>query len=456
MHVSCSTAKWRKRGFGVQSASFCQNLVVYLISRIEAADQVFRFSGLDEVATAGGFHGGNRFGVGIQWLERQGFFCCNAHHQQAESIGDGKEPALNFGDGLFEPFNTDGGTRTEAYGNLFQIRQTAQWVHGSHKFATGFEVRGNRDATIFGITPNGSYTFGGGPAYSPVSIASASGKHDIQPGDLLPDSLTELLTATPFSYTSWVASPGFPQGDHIDEAGTHRDAYNFYFQDTWKAASHLTLTYGLRYELNTVIREPNHLTSAFRILGPDGQLAHYWDPGAHEIFLFDPQPPYDTDYRGWGPRLSLDWQARDHTSFHAGGSIVTLLPNLWQDNVLTGGIPMAFTPYITALPGDPVPFQDSVTSYNVPPFYTPQGDMIFPNADTKTVPANTQIDVQRFEDELAALGPGRQFHPLSIFGFTPNFRNGYVGTYSAGLEHPFGDLKLGVDYVATVGVHLPQ
>lgn len=366
------------------------------------------------------------------------------------------QPALNFGDGLFEPFNSTGGTRTEAFGNLFQIRQTAQWVHGSHKFAAGFEVRANRDATIFGITPNGSYSFGGGPAYSPVGIASASGKHDIQPGDPLPDSLTGLLTATPFSYTNWVASPGFPQGDHIDEAGVYRDAYNFYFQDIWKAAPHLILTYGLRYELNTVIREPNHLTSTFRILGSDGQPARYWDPGAHDIFLFDPQPPYDTDYRGWGPRLSLDWQATNHTSFHAGGSIVTLLPNLWQDNVLTGGIPMAFTPYMTALPGDPVPFQDSVTSFNVPPFYTPQGQLIFPTANSKQVPANTQIDVQRFEDELAARSPGRQFHPLSIFGFTRNFRNGYVGTYSAGLEHAFGDLKLGVDYVATVGVHLPS
>jgi hypothetical protein len=283
------------------------------------------------------------------------------------------QPALNFGDGLLEAFNSTGGTRTEARGNLFQIRQTAQWVHGPHAFAAGVEIRGNRDATIFGITPNGSYTFGGGPAYSPVSITSASGQHDIQAGELLPDSLTGLLTATPFSYTSWVASPGFPQGDHIDEAGDRRDSYNFYFQDTWKPTSRFTAIYGLRYELNTVIRERYHLTSTARILGPDGQPARYWDPGAHDVFLFDPQPPYDTDHRGWGPRLSLNWRATDHTSVHAGGSIVTLLPNLWQDDTLTGGIPMAFNPYFTALPGAPVPFQDSVTSYNVPPFYTPQG-----------------------------------------------------------------------------------
>jgi hypothetical protein len=366
------------------------------------------------------------------------------------------QPALNFGDGLFEPFNGAGGTRTEAFGNLFQIRQTVQWVHGPHRFAAGFEVRGNRDATIFGITPNGAYTFGGGPAYSPVNITSGSGEHDIHVGDPLPDSLTGLLTATPFSYTSWVPSPGFPQGDHIDEAGDHRDAYNFYFQDTWKASPRFTVMYGLRYELNTVIRERNHLTSEPRIVSTDGQPARYWDPGAHQIFLFDPQPPYDTDHRGWGPRLSLDWQATDHTSFHAGGSIVTLLPNLWQDNFLTGGIPMAFSPYFAALPGVPVPFQNGVTSFNAPPAYTPEGNLIFASGNTKTVPADTVIDVQRFEEGLAASSPGDQFHPLTALGFTTNFRNGYIGTYSAGFEHSFGDLKVGADYVATVGVHLPS
>jgi len=366
------------------------------------------------------------------------------------------QPALIFGDGLFSPFDSTGGTRTQSFGNLFQVRQTVQWGHGPHAFAAGFEWRGNRDATIFGITPNGAYTFGGGPAYSPVSIPSSSGKHDVQPGDPLPDSLTGLLTATPFSYTSWVATPGFPQGDHIDEAGDRRDAYNFYFQDTWKAASRLTVTYGLRYELNTVIRERNHLTSTLRIVGQDGRSARYWDPGAGNTFLFYPQPPYDTDYRGWSPRLALDWQATDKTSLHAGGSIVTLLPNLWQDNTLTGGIPMAFSPYIAAQAGAAVPFQNSVTSFNVPPFYTPQGTLVFPAADTKAVPQNTQLDVQRFESELAALSPGRQFHPLSVFGFTPNFRNGYIGTYSAGLQHAFGDLKVSADYVATMGIHLPS
>lgn len=366
------------------------------------------------------------------------------------------QPALNFGDGLFEPFNGAGGTRTEAFGNLFQIRQIVRWVRGPHTLEAGFETRLNRDATIFGISPNGAYTFGGGTAYSPVAVTSASGKHNIQPGDPLPDSLTGLLTATPYSYTSWVASPGFPQGDHIDEAGDHRDAYNFYFQDTWKAAPRFSMTYGLRYEYDTPIRERNHLTSAPRIVGPGEKLARYWDPGSHLIYLFNPQPPYQRDWGGWGPRVSVDWQATDHTSVHAGASMVTLLLNLWQDNFVTGSIPMAFSPYITALPGAPVPFENAVTPFNAPPVYTPLGQPVFTTPDTKKVPPNTPIDLQRFETDLAALSPGHQIHPLTLFGLAPNFLNGYVATYSAGFERSLGDLKFGAEYVATVGVHLPS
>ena len=134
--------------------------------------------------------------------------------------------------------------------------------------------------------------------------------------------------------------------------------------------------------------------------------------------------------------------------------MVTLLMNLWQDNSVTGSIPMAFSPYITALPSAPVPFENAVTPYDAPPVYTPQGQLVFTTPDTKQVPANTEIDIQRFETDLAARSPGHQLHPLTLFGLTPNFLNGYVATYSAGFEHSFGDVKFGADYVATMGVHL--
>src|SRR6267143_559660 len=114
---------------------------------------------------------------------------------------NGTQPALAFGDGLVQGSNSADVSIFGSYGNVYQFKHDMVYTRGSHSFKWGAELRFNRDTTIFGTNPNGLYTFGGGTAYSPVLIPSASGQHDIHPGDPLPDSLTGLLTATPYSYT---------------------------------------------------------------------------------------------------------------------------------------------------------------------------------------------------------------------------------------------------------------
>jgi hypothetical protein len=140
------------------------------------------------------------------------------------------QPGIEYGDGLFQSFNTPAGSIFGSYSNLYQFRQDFSWIHNSHGFKFGVELRANRDSTIFGVNPNGIYEFGGGTAYSPVNITSASGTHDIHPGDPLPDSLTGLLTATPYSYSVTSAASITPIGNKFDEAGVRREAYNVYFQ----------------------------------------------------------------------------------------------------------------------------------------------------------------------------------------------------------------------------------
>jgi hypothetical protein len=365
------------------------------------------------------------------------------------------QPAIKFGDALYEPFNSAAGSQVGSYGSLFQVRQNFSYVRGAHTFKMGFEARFNRDTTIWGMGPNGEYTFGGGTAYAPVEIPSASGTHDIHVGDPLPDTLTGFLTATPYSYTASVAGPGFAQGAHIGESAIRREAYNAYFQDTWKITPRWTLNYGLRYELNTRIREAKHRTSVPRILGLDGQPARSWDEGARQKFLFYPQPPYGMDWRGWGPRAALEWRVANRTLLRVGGAITTLLPNLWQDNALTGGIPFVINPYVTASSGAPVPFENAVTQFSLPPVLTPEGFPVFVTGSTMDVPANTEIDLQHFQEDLAAMTPGNQIQPLLVFAMSSDFRNGYVGSYTVGFEQELADVKLAAAYVATVGVKIP-
>jgi len=328
------------------------------------------------------------------------------------------------------------------------------YTRGPHAFKWGTEMRFNFDATIFGVNPNGSYVFGGGTAYSPVFIPSASGQHDIEPGDPLPDSLVGLLTATPYSYSTNVAADFVAQGDKFNEMAVRRQAYAFYFQDAWKATSHLTVNYGLRYEVNSRIAEAKNRTSGPLIVGPDGKPAPFWTPGVQQPFFDNPQPPYQKDWNGWGPRLGLDYGIGTHTVLHAGGAIATLLTNLWQDNALTGSIPFSYNLFVNASPGAALPFQNSVRQVNLPTPYTPQGAPVVPNGVTTAVRPNTPIDLTRLQSDLAALTPGRQVQLFSVFAVAQNFRNGYVGSWTAGVDHDFHDVRLSVDYVGTAGVNL--
>jgi hypothetical protein len=364
------------------------------------------------------------------------------------------QPGLAFGDGLLQAFNSPAGSIFGSFGNLYQFKQDFSYTRGTHSFKWGTEIRFNRDDTIFGTDPNGAYSFGGGTAYAPYAISSASGTHNIAKGAPLPDSLTGLLTATPYSYSVVVASPETPTGNRYDEAAVRREAYNFYFQDAWKATPRLTVSYGLRYEVNSRIHEAADRTSLPKFVGAGGQDVPYWDHSAQQIFLYNPQPPYNQDWNGWGPRLALNYAATKRTTLHVGGAINTLVPNLWQDNFVTGALPFAVMLYESASPTVAVPFQDSVRTVNLPPIYSTSGQELFANGKTAGVPANTALDLPRFQTALAGLTPGNEVQLLTIIGFAKNFRNGYIGSYTAGIDHDFGDIKFSAAYVATAGVHL--
>src|SRR6266852_872023 len=102
------------------------------------------------------------------------------------------DPALKFNDGLYEAYHSAAGSVMSAFGNFFQLQLNFAWTTARHVVKWGAEARLNRDTTYFGISPNGEYDFGGGTVYSPVFIPSASGQHDVQPGQALPDTLSRL------------------------------------------------------------------------------------------------------------------------------------------------------------------------------------------------------------------------------------------------------------------------
>ncbi len=358
------------------------------------------------------------------------------------------DPALKFVDGLYEGFNTAAGSVMSAFGNLFQGQQNFSWTTQSHVLNFGAEARLNRDTTYFGISPNGEYDLGGGTVYSPVFIPSESGDHNIEPGDPLPDTLSSLLLGYPYSYTIAVAPPYFSNGSHIGPAAINRNDFNFYIQDTWKMSNRFTLDYGLRYEFYSPITERAHRTSSFLEINPPA--------GVQQQYLINPQPGYQSGWNGWGPRVQLSWRAPQQVLVHVGGAITVIPPNIWQDNFLTGSTPFVVYPRVNAAKNAEIPYGFQITPSELPLTYTSSGQNVFASGNPKDVPANTVMDVDRYEQDLASLAPGHQLSLLNLSAIDRRFGDGFLQTWTLGLERQFGGLTADVDYIGTAAFRLPR
>jgi Outer membrane receptor proteins, mostly Fe transport len=354
------------------------------------------------------------------------------------------DPGLKLSDSLFEGFNTAAGSVMQAYGNLFQFQSNAQYTTARHALKFGAEWRANRDTTYWGGSPNGQYEFGGGTAYSSVSIPSQSGKHDIKPGDPLPDTLSAFLSGSPFAYSRAVAPPYFSSGEHIGPAAISRNNVNAYFQDTWKLSSRLTLNYGLRWELYTPISERAKRTAGLQMVN------------GVQKYVVNPQPGYGKQWNGWGPRVQLAWQVNGKLQAHAGGAITIIPPNLWQDNFLTGAAPFAVMPRLLSASNAPIHYGFQIDPSQLPRAYTESGADMFPTGDTKAVAPNTPMDVDRYEQDVAALTPGHVVSALELSSVDPAFVNATLYTWTLGLERRFGDLTGSVNYVGTAAQKLPS
>ena len=361
------------------------------------------------------------------------------------------DPAVKFDDSLFESFNADAGSVMQAYGNLFQGRENVAFSTSRHAFKAGFEVRVNRDTTYFGISPNGEYDFGIGTAYVPGNlnshtpvITAGNPAHDLYAGDPFPDTLSSFLSGSPFFYTVAVAPPYFSNGPHIGPAAISRNNFSLYFEDAWKVNPRFTLSYGLRWDLYQPITERARRTSGIQTV--DGT----------QKFIIDPQPGYQTDWHAFEPRIQLAWQVTNKLSARAGGSVMTIPPNIWQDNFLTGSTPFAVYPRLLSAPAAPIDYGFQITPAKLPNVYTPQGVNIFASGRTSSVAPNTVMDLNRYEQDVAAVTPGHGVSDLALSAIDPSFDNGTLYTWTVGLERKLGNLTADASYVGTTGDKLPR
>ena len=206
----------------------------------------------------------------------------------------------------------------------------------------------------------------------------------------------------------------------------------------------LTLDYGIRWDLYTPISERAHRTSSFS------------SATGNQEYLINPQPGYRTPKNGWQPRVQASWQVTDKLTAHAGAGIMIVQPNIWQDNFLTGATPFAIYPRRVSSAAAPLAYGFTISPSQVPTTYTPSGVNVFASGKTKDVPANTVMDVDRYEKDMAALTDTSTITPLQLQGINPNFGNAWLFTWTAGLERKFGNLTADAAYVGTAAQELPR
>lgn len=173
-------------------------------------------------------------------------------------------------------------------------------------------------------------------------------------------------------------------------------------------------------------------------------------------FVISPQPAYRTNWAAFEPRLQLSWRMAQKFVVHAGGSVMVIPPNIWQDNFLTGSTPFVVYPQAIAASGAPLAYGFRITPSELPQVYTPQGVQIFASGGTKDVAPNTIMDVNRYEQAIAALTPNHTVSALSLSGIDPSFGNGTLYTWTLDFERQFAGLTADVGYVGSAAQNLPR
>jgi hypothetical protein len=216
-------------------------------------------------------------------------------------LGLGNIPQLAFSGG----FVSGSAAVTNLGGGIDQPNRTAintfQWVDNlshttaRHAFKLGSDIRYTQLNRLYDLAFSGQILFSGN------NNTAGSG------GTNIPNALIDF-------------AEGLSSGALQFVGDSHRNfrttSFGFFGQDSFKLRKNLTLNYGLRYELNTVLREAHGRLSTFRpqnfttFLNPSdptiqSNLAALRASGV--VLQSDVDGIYDPDHNNFAPRAGLAW-----------------------------------------------------------------------------------------------------------------------------------------------------
>jgi len=154
-------------------------------------------------------------------------------------------------------------TRRHRVDSNWHFIDNISWKAGRHDMKFGYEFRRTTVSQIFDVYFRGKLSF---------------------------DNLADFLAGTPdggFQYS----------GD--SNRNTLENSHAFYFQDSYRVSSRVTLNLGLRYDYFGIMQEKHQNFSNV-------------DPSTGLPFNVGPGRLYEPDYNNWAPRVSVAWDVTGH------------------------------------------------------------------------------------------------------------------------------------------------
>ncbi len=212
------------------------------------------------------------------------------NHTPGSSLGFGYQPTLGLNQGV--PYLIVSGYASlgnpivgpqNTYQNDYQGSYSIAMTRGRHNLKFGAELDRQQINVLFGIATNGFFVFAPFPAS---------------------DSFASFLLGQ---------SVQFFQGGGQFDRGLRKWIAGVYAQDEWRVLPHLTLNFGLRYEVNTPYTEIRNRLNAWE---PGKQSTVYPNAPAGLLFPGDPGVPAGiaaVDYHEFMPRIGLAWDPFGNT-----------------------------------------------------------------------------------------------------------------------------------------------
>jgi hypothetical protein len=212
----------------------------------------------------------------------------------------------------------------------------------------------------------------------------------------------------------------------------HNWGFGGFVQDDLRVTRNLTVNLGVRYELNTVIKEAHNLLGNF-------------DPtkGLIQVGVNGISNPYNGDHRNFAPRVGFAWDilGNGRTVLRGGGGIMYETLNWESFLALNNSLGLATVPT-----GAQINSSGGTSGGNIATglVFFPGSSLSWDVPNTPVFPGGNTIDC----DPVTG-------GPCTIMGVDRNFKTPYVSNWTLNIQHSFTpNLVLELGYVGNHGSRL--